>query len=211
MRTAMMNLIGVLAASFTISACGRTVEWKQEVPLQDGRVIVVDRTSKQTGKLVPENTVIEYEKSISFLNPDSNEKIQWTLPEGTGPFLLDIDKGIPYLVLKASSVADYNTWGCPNPPWIVFRFERGVWSQIAIEELPARFVTTNILPAARTLPDFPRDGLVTVARMTEFMKRPGIDKSYRTISREKVNPIAEGCFDDVLVKQGRQSEIDYRR
>ena len=96
-------------------------------------------------------------------------------------------------------------------PWIVFRYEKGRWSRISFKQLPEQFITPNILPAAKTLKDFPNDGLVTVQRMADYLRQPGLVKSYRTISREKINPIAEGCFDSVLMKQGRQAEIDHRR
>lgn len=211
MKRASTKWIGLVTAGIAVTACGRTVEWKQETLLSDGRIVMVERVSKQTGNIVPENTSIEYEKTLAFTNPDTKERIAWTLPKGTGSYLLDFDKGIPYMVMSASSVADYNAWGCPNPPWIVFRYKEGNWSRIGVEQLPGRFITPNLLPAAKTLKDFPSNGLVTVQRMAEYLDQPGLVSAYRTISREKINPIAEGCHESVLHKQGRQSEIDTRR
>ncbi len=53
-RHAINGLVLPLLLVSSLNACGdgkKTVEWKQEVPLHDGRVIVLERISKQTGKL----------------------------------------------------------------------------------------------------------------------------------------------------------------
>lgn len=206
------RLIVLLVAGIAMHACGesgKTLSWRQEVLLSDGRVIVMDRVSKQTGKIFPENTVIEYEKSLAFAHPDTGERISWTLPKGTGAWMLDFDGGYPYLVLRTSSVADYNNWDCPNPPWLVFRFESGLWQRIGQERLPARFVKPNLLHGARTDELATADGLYTVKEMEAYFRK--IDPQRRVISREKVSPIGEGCDEDVLVRLGRQAEIDKRR
>jgi len=206
------SLSVLLVAGIAMNACGesgKTLNWKQEVLLGDGRVIVMDRVSKQTGKIFPENTVIEYEKSLAFAHPDTGERIGWTLPKGTGAWMLDFDGGYPYLVLRTSSVADYNNWECPNPPWLVFRYESGQWQRIGQEQLPARFVKPNLLHGARTDEHATADGLYSIKEMEAYFQK--IDLPRRVISREKVSPIGVGCDEDVLVRLGRQTEIDKRR
>lgn len=204
-------MLAIGLAAMGLSACdrGRTIEWKEEVKLQDGRVVMVERMSKQTGVIFPENTVIEYEKTLSFTHPDTSERIDWILPKGTGAWMLDFDRGIPYLVLRTSSVADYNTWDCPNPPWLAFRYEAERWQRIGQEQLPVRFVKPNLLHAARADERATADGLYTVKEMEAYLQQ--IDPPGRIISREKVNAIGEGCFESVLIRLGRKSEIDTRR
>lgn len=195
-----------------VSACGsggRTIHWKQEVKLEDGRMLVVERKSKQTKIILPENTVIEHEKALAFIHPDTGERIQWILPKGTGAWMLDFDSGYPYLVLRTSSVADYNTWECPNPPWLAFRYESGQWQRIKQEHLPVRFMKPNLLHGARTDEQATTDGLYTLREMEAYLQR--IDPPRRVISREKVSPIGHGCHESVLIRLGRQSEIDTRR
>jgi hypothetical protein len=202
------RLCVLLFTGFSINACGdggKAFNWKQDVLLSDGRVIEVERVAKQTGKIFPENTVIEYEKAITFAHPDNGERIGWTLPKGTGAWMLDFDGGYPYLVLRTSSVADYNNWDCPNPPWLVFRFESGQWQRIGQEQLPARFVKPNLLHGARTDERATADGLYTVKEMEAYFRK--IDPPRRVISREKVNANAHGCFPSVLERLGRANEI----
>ena len=200
-------LLIILCLFFFFRSCfGKTIHWKQEVQLQDGRVIEVNRISKQTGNIFPENTIIEYEQHIEFINPDSKEKIAWQIPKGLGLDLLDIDKGIAYLAMRPASVADYNTWNCPNPPFIVYWFKDHRWQKIPFEKLPQQFTQPNLMPGAKTKPNMLKDDLITVAEMRLALRQ--FDETYRTLSRKKIHPIAKGCEPSVLLEQGRESEIN---
>lgn len=198
----------------SLSACGdgkKTIEWKQEAPLVDGRVVVVERISKQTGRLFPENVSLEYEQTLAFVHPDTQETIRWTLPKGLLPAALDFDGSTAYYLLHAYTVADYNKWGCPNPPWLVYRYERGEWNRVPLEQLPAKITERNLIDMGTAAQRFTTDRYVSAEMLRRYWSSDYYLKKYKLISRDRVNPIARGCFDDVLVKQGRQSEIDYRR
>ncbi len=208
-----INRISIVFLSCLIlSACSgdKTVHWKQEVLLQDGRVINVDRISKQRGPTIPENAILEYEQTLSFVNPDTHENITWTLPNGTMTKMLDFEKGVPYFVLRPASVADYNAWDCPNPPFLVFRYENRQWQQKPFETLPAQFTVPNLLGAAHSSDTLSEDGLVTIDEFKQYLKKSSVPE-VRVISREKINPIGKGCFGSTLYRLGRQSEIDHRR
>jgi hypothetical protein len=125
-------------------ACGKIIRWKQEVLLHDGRVMVGDRVSKQ-GRIFPANIIMEKEQELSFTHPDTRERIRWDIPAGLLPYILDFENKIPYYVLKAYTVAGYNTWGCPNPLYIACRYTGGQWSQVPIEKLPHRFEKCNLM------------------------------------------------------------------
>lgn len=212
--TRFVRLGVLLSAGFAINACGesgRTLDWKQEVQLHDGRVIVVERISKQTGNIFPENVVMESEQTLSFTHPDTQEKIRWTLPQGLLPAALDFDQKTPYFILRAYTVSDYNKWECPNPPWLVYRYERNAWSRVQFEELPLSITHRNLLPMFKVGPLKESGGMVTVRQLEEYWKSYPKPEEARAISREKVNPIGKGCDEDVLVRLGRQSEIDKRR
>lgn len=198
-----------IVASLSLTACGKTIEWKQEVKLHDGRMIVVERQSKQKEISLPVKGVLEPWQQVTFTHPTTGERVIWELPNGLGLWMLDFEAHMVWAVLRPMSVSDYNEWGCPSPPWIVFRQKDGTWQQLAAAELPAKFSFPNTLAGAAA--DEPRSEskFVSAEKFRNYIA--GLDPEYRTIGREKINPIAKGCVDDVLVKQGRQSEIDYRR
>lgn len=206
-------MLAIGLAAMGLNACdrGRTIEWKQEAPLHDGSVLVVERISVQTGKVFPENVVMETEQTLIFTHPDTQERIRWTLPKGLQPAALDFDGKIPYLVLKAYTVADYNAWDCPNPPYLVYRFERGAWGRIPFEQLPVVFVSRNLVPMFKDSPLKEGGDRMTARQLDDYWKDYPNPKTAKAISREKVNAIGEGCFESVLIRLGRKSEIDTRR
>lgn len=206
---AVFRLVAVLVFSVGVTACGKTVHWKQEVLLQDGRVIIVERESEQTGKLFPQNIAMEKTQFLTFTNPDTGEKVSWRVPKGLKPYALDFESRIPYLILNAYTVADYNTWNCPNPPYLVYRYEGGSWMPISFEQLPAKFEKRNLVDMSKSFQRFSNDGLMTLNEQERFLKDLPIES--RSISREKISPIGHGCFDSTLYRLGRQSEIDHRR
>ncbi len=200
-----------LLACLSFSACGggKTLHWSQEVQLHDGRVIVMERVSERTGNIVPENVSMEKSQSIAFVSPDTNEKITWSIPKGLLPYTLDFENKIPYLVLVAYTVADYNAWNCPNPPYLVYRYGSGSWVAIPFEQLPGRIDKRNLIDMSKMYEKYATAETATVDDMKKFLKRREPDG--RVISREKVSAIAKGCLGSTLHRLGRQSEIDYRK
>ena len=198
-----------IVASLSLTACGKTIDWKQEVKLHDGRMIVVERQSKLGPTRFPENVALEDAQTLKFAHPATGERIEWVIPKGLQPVALDFDQGIPYYVLKAYTVADYNNWGCPNPPYLIFRYHTDKWQQVSFAELPAHFARRNVVPMSKYIKGIENNRIVTPAEVDAVNSEFRPDD--RTIGREKVNPIARGCFESVLHKQGRQSEIDTRR
>lgn len=202
--------IALLAlASLSFSACSNTVNWRQEVPLQDGRVLVIERESDQ-GPYDPFVAMkMEVGQTLTFVHPDTGERIRWKLPDGLQPYMLGFDQSVPYYVLHAYTVADYNKWNCPNPPYMVFRYAQKHWTQIPFEQLPVQFTEPNLMQMAKSYGQFINNNFASLANVQKYFARK--DREYRTIGREKISPVGLGCFDSVLIKQGRQSEIDHRR
>lgn len=186
-------------------AGGKTVKWGQEVLLQDGRVIFVERVSEQTEKLFPENAILDRKQSLRFRNPDTNEEISWTIPKGLVPKILDFDNRIPYLVLQAHTVADYNNWGCPNPPYLVYQFDGSRWMSLPFEQLPSRIERRNLFDVSAAFQMITKSDTASLEDVKRYLRR--LLKSQRVIDRKKVKVISEGCFEGTLYKLGRESEI----
>ena len=209
------SLILLLLIS-SLTACGsgekETLHWKQQVQLQDGRVIVMERSSQSTGPLFPENKRgLEINQVVAFTNPDTQEQITWPIPKGLKPYTLDFDKKIPYLVLNAYTVADYNTWNCPNPPFLVYRYENKQWLSLPFEQLPARFIKRNLMDMSKSIKHVSSDNLITVDEQQKWIgygRAKWEQAEFSTISRKKIHPIAEGCHIGALLEQGRNSEIN---
>lgn len=204
----------ILVASLALTACEwfeRDLNWKQEIRLQDGRSLMVDRVSKVTGKRFPEGGNYDIYQSLTFTHPDTNERITWAPPEHTGPVMLDVDGPNAYYVVEAISVGDYNQIGCPNPPYLIYRYADKQWKQISINDMPARFVERNVQRRSMENKEAIVDKFVSLEEYHARMYDSRVRKENREISRKKINPIADGCREGVLMNQGRHSEIDTRR
>lgn len=191
---------------------GKTIDWKQEALLQDGRVLVVERRSE----LTPSNPFdlsnrMEIGQTLTFHHPDTNERIEWRIPEGLQPVMIDFDHGVSVYVLDTYTVADYSKWGCPNPPYLAYRYQQGKWRHVAFETLPASFTRRNLLEMSMAWRGLKTGGRISADQMEGFWEqawKSGRGKEARLISREKVNPIAKGCGPGILYALGRESEMD---
>jgi hypothetical protein len=199
----------VLLFGIVVSGCSRIVHWQQEVRLHDGRMLVVERASlsgEGPGAVphVPKGGDSNNDESteLAFVHPDTAETIRWILPKGTVPHMLDVDGPAVFLVLAPSSIADYNQWQCPNPPWVVYRHLSGIWMRVPIGDLPERFETPNLLAwPGEEIQASPR---VSWSDMVTHLKT--MPPEYRRISRQPINPLDKGCQTYLLRQLGREQE-----
>lgn len=195
---------------------GKTIDWKQEAPLHDGRMLIMERRSKLSPSDPFQLSVrFEIAQKLAFTHPDTSEKISWDIPDGLLPVMIDFDQGIPYFALLAS---DYSKWGCPNPPYLVYRYELGKWKHVEFEALPPVLEDRNLIAQSksvysgvRVLPD---GSYVSAAVMEKYWKefRSGLPLDQRTkkLSKEKLNPtvFSARCDWIVLTALGREDELD---
>jgi len=188
-----------LASCRTVEAQG-ALEWREEVVLNDGGVVVV------TGKVssVPGEPfkTMPGARRLTFMHPTAGQQIVWDntgkIGSRVNPRMLEFDAGRPFLVTTAQAATDYDEFGCPTPPYIVFRYDAGTWVRVPLAELPSRFVRMNLYPNPN--PDRLKaqnyfiTTSVTSARYKEAY--PG-DDEYRlraTVDRRIRNPLGLGCI-----------------
>ena len=196
----------------TFTACGKekTLDWHQEALLHDGRTLWVERHSER-GSPFPGNSGLETGQTLAFSHPNTGERIEWRIPEGLQPVMLDFEQGVPYYVLDTYVSSDYSKWGCPNPPYLVYRYQQGKWKRVAFELLPAQFVILNLMRMSKDARGLVDGGRISVDQMEAYFKdgEQGT-KKFRRILREKIAPatLAYDCGLAVIFAMGRESEID---
>ncbi len=210
---------------------GKTIHWKQEAPLHDGRMLIVERVSE----LGPSNPFdlsmrMEIKQTLSFNHPDTGEKLKWKIPDGLHPIMIDFDRGTPWSLMITAMSSDYSKWGCPNPPYLAYRYQKGKWKHMTFEEFPASLEWFNLILASKgaqehggIMPNHRYVKAEVVERVlggAHWLRYPdhhpkrydkneqGSDR--RRFSREKSKPIAftERCGLDVLEALGREPEMD---
>jgi hypothetical protein len=148
---------GLLYVSLTIlgggmSGCADGASWKEEVLLQDGSRLVVERSVVRKGRHEPFQSPTIGEQSLSFVLPATHQRVRWKdeYSEDLGsanflPMMLEIDKDTAYLVVLPMGCLSYNKWGRPNPPYVVFKYQGKDWQRVALQALPDKYKTPNLI------------------------------------------------------------------
>lgn len=152
----------LLMMGVSMNGCSSTMEWKEEVKLHDGQVILVQRHFNLGGyPTLDASERTPLDETISFTLPDSKKKILWKTEfndrvaerNSLSPLLLGVVGGIPYLATSPAGCIAYNKWGRPNPPYILFKYVNDAWQQISLQEFPTVLVHENLIgrPASSLL------------------------------------------------------------
>jgi hypothetical protein len=128
----------VLGCLVSLSACsGEFVTWREEVKLNDGRVIVVEQKKRDVEDM-------DREAWLTINLPEfSTKPIVWH--ENLRPLTVNIDGGRLYVVGFPPTGVEGHQYGCPRPPYVGFVWENGTWNRIPFEGIPERIYTTNML------------------------------------------------------------------
>lgn len=145
---------------------GHTMNWKEEVLLHDGQIIVADRFYNLGGyPAIESRERAALDQTVTFNLPGTNLKITWKTdyrdsePEANSLnlILFDVVKGIPYIATYPGGCIAYNKWQRPNPPQILFKYENDQWKRIALAEFPVELSKANVIvgrPASKLLKSF---------------------------------------------------------
>jgi len=194
-------VLGILiSACASLPAIGGTT-WKEEVLLHDGSKIVVERSVVRGGRHEIGQRPPYSEQSLAFTLPKSGKKLTWqdhySKDIGTAsflPMLLDIAEGIPYLVATPMGCLSYNKWGRPNPPYVVFRYERESWQRIPLAELPDELRATNLIVSMPDVKAEESGKRLMSAEAINAIVTSYRQPEYRSILRESIpNAGGRGC------------------
>ncbi|MEJ1965414.1 MAG: hypothetical protein WDO56_29295 [Gammaproteobacteria bacterium] len=112
--------------------------------LPDGRIVAVTRYQEFYGPHELGDTATESDYWLEFNHPDTNERVRWTSNRDLATVALMIDKDTPELLVTpwfGSSIYKYN---CPDPLYLLFRYESRRWTQIDLSTLRGLKIRPNI-------------------------------------------------------------------
>ncbi|MDK9726307.1 MAG: hypothetical protein OEL88_15680 [Sterolibacteriaceae bacterium MAG5] len=165
--------------------------WKEEVLLHDGSRIIATREVERGGRHEIGQEPPIKQQSLSFDMPDAHGKIVWQdkFSEDVGGAnfnlkLLDIFKGVPYVMGMPAGCFSYNKWGRPNPPYVVFRYDGREWLRISLKELPDEIKTPNLIPSSPDHAALKAGGSVVSAEAIKRLYEDYRQPEYKTILRD---------------------------
>ena len=152
-----VQLIVISGCLMNLDACSFSpfVTWKEEVKLNDGRIIVVEQKKHDIGG-------IAREAWLTINLPEfSAQPIVWH--ENLDPLIVNIDGGQLYVVGFPPTPVEGRKYDCPQPPYVGFVWENLAWKRIPFEKIPERIYQVNMLADS-----FPPKGIdfLTVQRKT---------------------------------------------
>lgn len=143
--------VSLLVAGYLLRTRGEDVHWTEEVALQDGRTLNVQRAARLTygggGDLSQLAHKWPHYYSLNFFHPDTGKLIEWKGEYGYNPVLIDFASGVPYLVIMHSNVsANLKQYGCPEIPYVFFRFDidKKHWEQVSSSVFPVTLSHANL-------------------------------------------------------------------
>ena len=123
-----------------LAACSPYITWKEEVKLNDGRVIVVEQKKRMEGNIARETW-------LTINLPEfSASPIVWN--ERLIPIIVNIDSGKLYVVGVPPTGREMELYGCPKPYYVEFVWDNGKWKRIPFEEIPTQIYDSNMLEDA---------------------------------------------------------------
>lgn len=184
-----LTLGGNMNADAGILGFGKTMSWKEEVLLNDGKIIVAERFYNLGGYPVIESRErAALDETVTFSLPGSKQKITWKTdfrdsvpePNSLNLLLLDVVKGVPYIATYPAGCVAYNKWKRPNPPYILFKYESDEWKRISLTEFPAELSKTNVIVGRP-----PSDLLKSFYKVVDVQERNYyLQPQHKTILRE---------------------------
>lgn len=127
-------LSGCLA---NLAACSPYVSWKEEVKLNDDRIIVVEQRKLMEGG-------IDRESWLTISLPELDSKpIVWH--EHLRPLVLNIDGGKLYVVSVPWTGREDRMYDCPEHGVVGFIWQTSQWTRIPFARIPERIYNTNML------------------------------------------------------------------
>lgn len=135
-----VGLMGCQAAS------AEFVTWKEEVKLNDGRVVVVTQKKRCQGAYTGQNYAkcIAREAWLTIRLPEfSQEDIVWH--EKLDPLVVNVHEGRLYIVGWPHTGAEFMIYGKPQPPYLGFVWMQGKWEKIPFSQIPDAIYSTNML------------------------------------------------------------------
>ena len=142
-----LHVVLAVIAVTQIAACSKTVQWEEEVQLNDGRVIVVTQRKRcEVGDYTAKAgaTCIAREAWLTLkLSEFSDKEIVWH--ESLDPMVANIHQGRLYVVGRPPHTLEFRAYGGTNPPYYGFVWDTGAWRRIEFSEIPEAIFDRNML------------------------------------------------------------------
>jgi hypothetical protein len=132
-----------------VAACGSkdgSLKWTEDVLLADGRIVTLTRYHEFHGPHAIGEPPAESEYWLEFKHPDTGQHIRWENDGHLKTVALMLTDGVPELLVYP--VGSLFMRKCPDPPYLLFRFEANRWAEVPLSAARGRKIKLNMTVAA---------------------------------------------------------------
>ena len=134
----------VLVGMPMLGGCSDSKSWKEEVKLQDGRVITITQKRRYESVYTGSNFGnLPREFWLTFKLPEFGDK-EITWHENLMPQVLNVYQGKLYVVGIPGTDFEFRQYGKPYPEYVPYRYDAGQWQRIPFAEIPVAIYDTNM-------------------------------------------------------------------
>lgn len=154
---AIQKKASAMLALLALGACGnagaKELAWYEEAKQDDGTIVLVKKFEAGYAVTPKEPGARTYGYRLPRLevaDPKTGRPVVWN-PRGLPPLLpyaMHVHEKVLYVFSIPYLVDGHAKYGCPRPPYIVFRWESERWKRIPLAGLPRQFKRHNLLSAA---------------------------------------------------------------
>ncbi|MFZ6873419.1 hypothetical protein ACO0LF_15295 [Undibacterium sp. Di27W] len=142
----MKKIVFSIGYAASLSACSGEKVWKEEVRLNDGRIITVIQKrncdSGSTGDSMA--SCIERESWLTVNLPETkNQDVQWH--EHLKPKIFNVYQGNLYIVATPATAREYRKYGYKDSLYLCFKWDHDQWKRITLSDLPVAIYDTNLV------------------------------------------------------------------
>jgi hypothetical protein len=145
-------LLWTLGFALLLTGCEpSSIRWTEDVRLNDGRVVTVERFVEFNGPPPePFKPRSQSRLELAFKHPNSGARVEWIGERIYSPIALFV-RNDEMLLLVGVAFGGWEQLNCPDPGFILWGWREGVWSRLQLEELPIRYVIPNLTTSAARL------------------------------------------------------------
>ena len=141
-----IHLLAVICATAAIAACSNEsapLKWTEDVRLPDGRVVTLTRYQEFKGwrNLGETPSVSDY--WFEFKNPATGQVVKWKSDRDLTTLALIMNEKVPELLVMPN-FGGFDRKGCPNPPYLLYRYEELRWIQVPVDQISIKRLRVNM-------------------------------------------------------------------
>jgi hypothetical protein len=144
-RIGLLTMAAFACIGFPLQAMAfASLNWTEEVKLEDGRVIQMKRYQEFHGATEPFRPPGPSDYWVEFKNPDTQEVVRWKSDRSLQLIAISVESGTPELLLQP----EYDglmRWKCPSPLLVAFQYRNREWVNVPLTSLRRKIVHANVL------------------------------------------------------------------